>query len=87
MAGQAAHRLLLAQKPLAALGIDLRGEHLDRDHPVQRVLDTAIHHPEPASADLDRTRQAHRFQLIDDLDGRMSLRVRFGRSRFGFCLA
>ncbi len=87
MAGQPTHRLFLTQESLTALGIDLRGEHLDSDHPIQRVLDTAIDNAEPTPADLDRIRQAHRLQLVHDLDGRMSLRIRSGRSRFGVHLA
>ncbi len=43
----------LAQKPLAGGGSggDLRGQHLDRDHAVQRFVERAEHDAEPALAE------------------------------------
>src|SRR6185369_2659992 len=42
MARQTAHRPLFAQEPLHVLGVQVRGEHLDRDRPVQGRLHAPV---------------------------------------------
>ena len=50
--GQFAHRDLLTHEPLQVVGLEIRGQHLHRDCAIELGLAAAIHHAEPASADL-----------------------------------
>ena len=52
MPGQFAHRHLLTHEPLQVVRLEIRGQHLHRDRAIQRGLAAAIHHAEPAAADL-----------------------------------
>ena len=47
-----AHRHLLTHEPFEIIGFEVGGEHLDRHRAVERALGAAIHHTEPAAADL-----------------------------------
>ena len=50
--GQPPHRPLLAQEPLQVVGVEVGGQHLDRNGPVQRRLLAPEHRAEPAPPDL-----------------------------------
>jgi len=50
--GQLAHRDLLTDEALDVVGLDIRRQHFHRDCPIELGLAAAVHHAEPASADL-----------------------------------
>ncbi|MFC9761865.1 hypothetical protein [Rhodococcus jostii] len=73
MPRQAAHRLLFANKPLEVVLIQVGGEHLDCDRPVQRRLQAAKQDPEAAPSDLDRVLKPVRSQLRRDRRNEITL--------------
>ena len=58
---------MLAHEPLEVCVVEVSGQHLHGNGPIERVLRTALEHAEPAAADLLRFRQANSRELPGDI--------------------
>lgn len=67
--------MFLAQEAFATLVVDIGGQHLHRDDPVERALYAPVDDAEAAVPDLARARQAHGLEFVLDGDGIVLLGV------------
>lgn len=65
MAGQSSHRTLFPEESLPVLGVEIGGEHLDRNRPVQGRPAAAIHDPEPTPPDFLDLLEPRRLELSE----------------------
>ena len=63
-----------SHEPFEIIEFEVGGEHLDRHRAVERALGAAIHHTEPAAADLLGILETGRHQLRRDPGGEIPLR-------------
>ena len=74
MPGQLSHRHLLTHEPLHIVRLQIGRQNLHRDRAVQRALNAAIHHAEPAPPDLVGILETGRQHFRRDPGGHTALR-------------